>query len=82
MCDHELRASTDPCKEGPAVAEALHQSSLTIGGVMPMTWKGTDGTIRRRVVFELRGLLVMNVDGAQAFVAELREAIREASEVE
>ena len=35
------------------------QSSLSIGAITPLTWRGQDGKVHRRVTFELRGVLVM-----------------------
>jgi hypothetical protein len=54
------------------------QSSLSIGATTPLTWRGQDGKVYRRVTFELRGVLVMPLDAARSFETDLGEAIRDA----
>jgi hypothetical protein len=54
------------------------QSSLSIGAITPLTWRGQDGKVHRRVTFELRGVLVMPLDAARSFETHLNEAIRDA----
>ena len=49
-----------------------HKSAFTIGGVGPMTWRGQDGTLHRRVVLEVRGTMVLNIDAANEFAGLLR----------
>ena len=56
------------------------QSSLSIGAVTPLTWRGQDGRVHRRVTLELRGVLVMPLDAARSFETDLREAIRHAED--
>jgi hypothetical protein len=61
------------------VAESMpHKSSFTIGGVNAMTWTGQDGTRHRRVVFEIRGVMVLPIDAAREFSQLLQDAIRDA----
>jgi hypothetical protein len=54
------------------------QSGLSIGAITPLTWRGQDGKVHRRVTFELRGVLVMPLDAARSFETDLEEAIRDA----
>ena len=63
------------------MAESMpHKSSFTVGGVNAMSWTGQDGTVHRRVVFEIRGVMVLPVESAREFTQLLRDAIRDATE--
>ena len=57
-----------------------HKSSFSSGGINAMSWAGQDGIRHHRVVFEIRGVMVLPIDAAGEFVGQLGEAIRQTSE--
>ena len=55
-----------------------HKSTLRVAAVGPVTWTAYGGVTERRVVVEMRGMLVLSLDDAHRFIGDLRSAVNDA----